>query len=57
MDTIIVIGPLDDGLYHLGYQSKQSNIFYSISEFVSEDMAQAMAYKMNCDRANNTNRN
>lgn len=54
MDTITVVGPLDDGLYHLGYKSVISNTFYSISEFVSEAMAQAMADKMNRDRMNNT---
>lgn len=53
MDAIIVIGPLSDGLYHMGYQSGVSKIFYSISEFSSEPLAQAMADKMNRDRENN----
>lgn len=54
MHQIIVIGPLGNGTYHIGYKSVVSNTFYSINEFVSEAMAQAMAGKMNRDRMNNT---
>lgn len=51
MVEIVVIGPLSDGLHHLGYQSEGSDQFYTIDTFTSRELAQAMADKMLRDRA------
>lgn len=52
MLEILVIGPLSDSLYHLGYQGEDSDQFYSIDVFTSRELAQAMADKMSRDRIN-----
>lgn len=51
MTEITVIGPLSDGLYHLGYMAEDSDQFFSIDVFTNPDLAQAMADKMMRDRA------
>lgn len=48
MHEITVIGPVN-GLYHLGYHKPDELKFLSINEFVSQDLAWAMAWKMNRD--------
>lgn len=49
MNEFTVTGPID-GLYHVGYQSAISNTFYSISEFVSKELAHVTADRMNDER-------
>lgn len=49
MHQITVIGPID-GLYHLGYQVDGSRIFYSINLFVSKELADITAWRMNTNR-------
>lgn len=56
MTEITVIGPLSDGLYHLGYQVEGSNQFYSIDVFTNRNLAQAMADKMMRDRIRETSK-
>jgi hypothetical protein len=50
MHEIVVIHSDEDGLWHLCYSDPANSKFHSIQGFVSKDMAEAMAYKMNCDR-------
>jgi hypothetical protein len=49
MLQITVIGPVN-GVYHLGYQASDSNVFYSINEFVSRELAEITAWRMNSAR-------
>jgi hypothetical protein len=50
MGCVTVIGPVK-GVYHLGYQAEGSAIFYSINEFVSKELAEVTAWRMNSNRA------
>lgn len=50
MSQIVVIGPVK-GLHLLGYYVESSSKFYVIQEFVSEELANLTAWRMNSNRA------
>lgn len=50
MQELAVIHSERDGLWHLCYYKPRTDTFISFQSFVSKELAEAMAYKMNCDR-------
>lgn len=50
MQELAVIHSERDGLWHLCYYRQIEDKFYSFQSFVSKDLAEATAWKMNRDR-------
>jgi hypothetical protein len=49
MHNIVVVGPVN-GLYHLAYDVPGTNRYLSINPFVSKELADITAWRMNFNR-------